>query len=434
MPNTVEMWLNAYSEKIFLEKILRSFSNFSEIKTQLVDDEGNILMSTEHEVSDCRFCQLIKSSEQGRKKCKRSYARASCEASKYGEPYVFRCHAGLISWAVPLVLNQHKDAIICGQVLMWEPEDYFLDEIAMMTKGLDIDIGAVKSAATDLQILSSSKVQAVSDMLFSMSRLMMQMAPGDLSQERDIYLHQASLSAEIHKIKMEERRKQMVQLEYSLDKERQLLAAIRSGDREQADSMLDHILARILNRNLGKMDLIKARVLELLVMAARAAIDSGTDAKFVHGLSARCYNELYCLNSAEEILLWTKRMTDELIDSVDNSKNKGNTQAVYAAVEYMERRYMDKVSIQDIADQVHLSSSYLSHLFSQTFACTLMDYLTRIRINHAKEQLGEVSSTVSEVAMDCGFTDVSYFSRVFKKTEGISPSAFKKKAIHAREQ
>lgn len=423
-------WFDDFSEKIFLEKILRSFSNFSNIKTQFVDDDGNVLMSTENEVPDCRFCQLIKESEQGLKKCKRSYARASREAAKYGEPYIFRCHAGLISWAVPIIHDQLKSSIICGQILMWEPEDYFLDEIAIMAKGLDVDIRRIKETACDLQVLSSNKVQAVSDMLFAMSLLMMQRVPADFSREREINLHQASLSAEIHKIKLAERRKQLSKREYSLDKERQLMAMIRSGKKEAADQMLDHILVCLLNRNLKQRGLIQARVLELLVMASRAAIDSGVEAKFVQNLTSRHYPELYRKDNVEEIFLWAKNMMDSLIDGVNKSKNTNNIQAVYLAVDFMERQFMDKLTIQQIADEVHLSPSYLSHIFSETFGCTLMDYLARVRINEAKTQLADISSTINEVAFRCGFTDVSYFSRVFKKLEGISPSAYKKKAVY----
>ncbi len=84
-------WLDDLPEKVFLEKILCSFSKFSGLKAQLVDKEGYTLMSTENEMPDCTFCQLIKGSEKGRQKCRRSYARAGREAAKYGEPYIFRC-------------------------------------------------------------------------------------------------------------------------------------------------------------------------------------------------------------------------------------------------------------------------------------------------------------------------------------------------------
>ena len=102
MTNEKTNWLDNSEEKESLEKMLQYFSVISGLKVQLVDENGETMVSTENHVPDCRFCHLIKSDPKGEKKCCRSYARACREAAKYGEPYVFRCHAGLISWRSPL--------------------------------------------------------------------------------------------------------------------------------------------------------------------------------------------------------------------------------------------------------------------------------------------------------------------------------------------
>ncbi len=434
MQENYNHWLDDLPEKVFLEKILCSFSKFSGLKAQLVDTEGHALMSTENDVPDCTFCQLIKGSEKGRLKCQRSYARAGREAAKYGEPYIFRCHAGLIAWAAPIILNQHEGAVICGQVLMWEPEDYFLDEIGMMIKGLDVDINKVKQATVLLNVLSSDKVQAISDLLFVIANQIMNKEPTIFTQQRDMYLHQSSLSEEIRKLKLEERTKCLAQTEYSPGKEQQLLAKIRSGEKDSAEKILDNMLIQILNCNIGNLGNVRTRIVELLVMISRAAIDGGTDSKNAQNLNVRFFDELYHKESPEEICFWTKSMVDVFIEEVNKAKNKNNTQAIYSAAEFMQKNYMEKISIGDIAEEVHLSASYLSHIFSQTFGCTLTDYLTRIRLNQAKIMLGNLSMSIGQVAVACGFDDVSYFSRVFKKVEGISPSEYKKKAVRIQEE
>ncbi len=434
MQNQENHWLDDAPERVFLEKILCSFSKFSGLKAQLVDTEGNTLMSTENEVPDCTFCQLIKESETGRQKCRRSYARAGQEAAKYGEPYIFRCHAGLIAWAAPILLNQHEGAVICGQVLMWEPEDYFLDEIGMMIKGLGVDINRVKQATVLLNVLSSDKVQAISDLLFVIANQIMNREPTIFAQQRDIYLHQSSLSEEIRQLKLEEKTKRLAQMEYSPEKEQQLLAKIRCGEKDSAERILDNMLIQIINRNVGNLGNVKIRIVELLVMISRAAIDGGTDSKSAQNLNARFFDELYHKESPEEICLWTKNMVDVFIEEVNKAKNTNNTQAVYSAAEFMQKNYREKIGIGDIANEVHLSSSYLSHIFSKTIGCTMTDYLTRIRLNQAKIMLGNLSLNVGQVAAACGFDDVSYFSRVFKKAEGISPSEYKKKAVRNQEE
>jgi len=167
-------WLEKLVGRNLLEKMLCSFSKSTGLKAIFVDNKGNTLISTDHAIKDCRFCEIIRSDSRGTKKCQRSYARACTEAAKYGEPYIFRCHAGLIMWAAPILIDKHVGAIICGQVLMWEPEDYFLEEIEEMVKGLNVDVAAVKWSAAQLEVLSSDRVQAASDLLFIVATQIMQ--------------------------------------------------------------------------------------------------------------------------------------------------------------------------------------------------------------------------------------------------------------------
>ncbi len=118
-------------------------------------------------------------------------------------------------------------------------------------------------------------------------------------------------------------------------------------------------------------------------------------------------------------------------EEVRKSQNKDNYQAVYAAADYIRHHFREKITIRDIGETVHLSDSYLSHIFSDTFGRTITEYLTFVRIEYAKTQLAIPGLSISEVALDSGFEDVSYFSRVFKKSEGITPRDYKKKAFSA---
>ena len=235
-------WLDNSAEKASLEKMLQYFSTFSGLKAKLVDDRGITLVSTENRVPDCRFCKLIKSDPEGKRKCHRSYARANREAAKYGEPYVFRCHAGLVAWAVPIMIREHRCAIVCGQVLMWEIEDYFLDEITMMVNGLDVDISAVKQAALELNYLSGDKVQAISELLFVVANQIMNNEESVFSEQKNIFDYQAALSESIS-----ERKKLQsvpeVHYSHAKDIERDLIARIRGGDTDAAGKNIDNLLA-----------------------------------------------------------------------------------------------------------------------------------------------------------------------------------------------
>lgn len=420
-------------EKSFLEKTLHSFSVFSGLKALLVDDKGVTLVSTENQVPDCRFCKLIKADPEGHRKCCRSYARAGREAAKYGEPYVFRCHAGLIDWAVPIKIGFRNCAIICGQVLMWEIEDYFLDEITMMVKDLNVDLSEVKQSALELNYLPSDKVQAVSELLFVVANQIMHQEDGVFSQQQSMMAYQAVLSDKMAANKKLENLfsfgNNSMRHSYLKDAERSLIARIRSGDQEGAQKNLDTILVQILNRNAKSVGDVKGRIVELLVNLSHIAVDEGMSDVDIQELNSRFYEELYHKETTEEICYWTKNVVDIYSEEMKKSRNKDNYQAARAAAEYIKGHFKEKISVADIGKSVHLSGSYLSHIFSETFDRTLTEYLTDVRVEYAKRLLAKPELSISEVAYESGFEDVSYFSRVFKKAEGITPRDYKKKKI-----
>lgn len=420
-------------EKSFLEKTLHSFSVFSGLKALLVDDNGVTLVSTENQVPDGRFCKLIKADPEGHRKCCRSYARAGREAAKYGEPYVFRCHAGLINWAVPIKIGSRNCAIICGQVLMWEIEDYFLDEITMMVKDLNVDLGEVKLATLELNYLPCDKVQAVSELLFVVANQIMNEEGGVFSEQKSMTAYQAVLSDKMAANKKLETLFRFgnhgIRHSCLRDAERSLIAKIRSGDQAGAEKELDAILVQILNRNAKSVCDVKGRIVELLVSLSQVAVDEGMNNADIQELNSGFYEELYHKETTEEVCYWTKRIVDLYSEEMRKSRNKDNYQAVRAAAEYIKGHFKEKISVTDVGRSVHLSGSYLSHIFSETFGRTLTEYLTDVRVEYAKKLLAKPELSISEVAYESGFEDVSYFSRVFKKAEGITPRDFKKKKI-----
>lgn len=93
---------------------------------------------------------------------------------------------------------------------------------------------------------------------------------------------------------------------------------------------------------------------------------------------------------------------------------------------YINQNYNKNITLVKVANYVGFSSFYLSKLIKQNLDINYTTYLTLIRINKAKELLEQGELTVSEVAYDVGFSEPKYFSNVFKKTVGMSPSNYKK--------
>lgn len=96
-------------------------------------------------------------------------------------------------------------------------------------------------------------------------------------------------------------------------------------------------------------------------------------------------------------------------------------------VEYMSANYMENLDIEMMARMLSLHSVYLGKLFKQHTGMTFRAYLNRIRLNNAEQFLAAGAFSVSEVAVKCGFSDIYYFSKLFKLTKGYAPSSVLRK-------
>lgn len=101
---------------------------------------------------------------------------------------------------------------------------------------------------------------------------------------------------------------------------------------------------------------------------------------------------------------------------------------VEAIVRYLENNYMKPISLDDIAYEVNVTKEYLCSLFKKHMKQTIISYLQIIRIANARNLLSKrPSETVKQIGKLCGFDNTSYFCRVFKKIQGITPQSYREK-------
>lgn len=95
--------------------------------------------------------------------------------------------------------------------------------------------------------------------------------------------------------------------------------------------------------------------------------------------------------------------------------------------EFLETHYAEKISLDMLSDRFYINKFYLTRIFKEQFGVSVNTYLLQIRITHAKQMLRFTDETLEAIGLACGMGDGAYFSRMFKKIEGIAPGEYRKR-------
>ena len=106
-------------------------------------------------------------------------------------------------------------------------------------------------------------------------------------------------------------------------------------------------------------------------------------------------------------------------------KHSGERAVIAPAIEYIKNNYKNKISLNLLAELCRISPTYLSRLFKKETGYKYAVYVNMMRIGHAKRLLASTNKSVSDISQELGFEDTGYFTKVFKKLEGCTPSRFR---------
>jgi two-component system response regulator YesN len=425
--------------KDIIRWLLDSYYRATGLGVIFIDRKGKIFSPLTSIRYFCNICKLIQSREEGERRCLETFHNSALKSIEYGFPYIYQCYAGIIEWSAPFLFEgEFLGSFVSGGVLMRKPDSSFLKEIKKVDKTLEIEESRLEEVLKKVKIVSEKKVKAAADILHIMANYLAKMELIDTKLRQDRYIQQAKISEEIQSIK----RRELESLEkeekdensfisisslYPLETERELLRRVRLGDKEGAKEVLNEILGKILFKNAGQIELIRARILELAVVLSRAAVEAKAELEMILGLNFEYIQELGKLKSIEELCIWIVKVLDRFTESVYENRNIKNVDMIRKTREFIRANYKKKIRLIDISKAIYLSPYYLSHIFKKETGSTLLEYLTKVRIEEAKRLLESTTWNTTRISFEVGYSDQSYFCKVFKKSEGISASDYKKR-------
>ena len=133
---------------------------------------------------------------------------------------------------------------------------------------------------------------------------------------------------------------------------------------------------------------------------------------------------LKCLNG--EKLSETLKI---MVEGLREQKEQQQPDSVAGQIERIRRRietdYAEDITLASLAEQYHVDASYLSRIFSRKYGESVISFLTRVRMEKAAQLMRDESRKLEAIAFLVGYDDYHYFSRVFRKKMGVSPSEYR---------
>ena len=171
--------------------------------------------------------------------------------------------------------------------------------------------------------------------------------------------------------------------------------------------------------------LVKSRMMELLGVLSRSAVEVGANFKDISPLNYKFTQELFKVNNQEQMKNWLNTVLIKLSEKIDNFGADFKEKIIYNGVKYVQSNYTEDITLTEAAEAASLSTHYFSRIFKKEMGCTFKSYLTQLRIEEAKRRLNKKNVNIAIIAKEIGYNDPSYFSKVFKKYEGVSPSEYR---------
>lgn len=200
---------------------------------------------------------------------------------------------------------------------------------------------------------------------------------------------------------------------------------IANGDRPESQRILNEILGYVFFSSGKDFSIIKSRVLELVVLLSRAAVEGGADSAEIFGLNDNYINEINNFKTVEDLTYWLSKIMARFTDCVFDLADIRHKDTIFKAFDYIRKNYMLPITLEDVSKYVYLNPSYFSRIFKNEMKCTFVFYVNKIRINAGKRLLADTSLPLTDISSMVGFEDQSYFTKVFKKITGVTPGRFR---------
>ncbi len=401
-----------------IRDILENLQVFTGLSIQLIDGDGQILMSFGQPTG---YCTILKNKVFDKTICPKLHIEAGQRAQALGEAYIFACHAHLTHIAFPLINRQELlGSVIIGPFLMDAPDSTLVSDLAEREKLPPTLSLELYDELGSLAILPPARVNQLKKLV---DHLLSPIMPGEralLMQTRQKMTQQAKINETIQRYKEQQSDRSLT---FFYLKEKELLSKLRTGTIQEVKALLNELIGHVLFSEGGNLESVRVRAIELTTLLSRVAIDGGANTEHIYRLNSQFLVKLYQEQALEDLCMLMQEVLESFMRAAFYEKDKGNPH-IRKALRFLWDHYNQPLDLTQVAEYVQLSPSYFSALFREVVGVPFREYLCQIRVEESKQLLLARSYSLADIAVSVGFPDQSYYCKVFKRIVGVTPGKF----------
>ncbi len=376
-------------------------------------------------LGDCGLCAKLSGPAEKDSVCSAYRVKAVEESMRWAEPYISVCPLGLVTFAVPIMrAGKPAAGLMSGFAILPQMERDIREDVLQKSRKLLPGTAAGAKPRLKFRVLPSEVLRRDAELLFSLTESHGVNGTEALKENRERKIQQLTIADYIRRAR-EENRDLVTSL---VEMQNEIIEKVVLGDVNGSKEIINQFLGVIFLESGMSFDVLKVRLLELIVIISRAAIMKGISAD---GLLGTRYSYLTEVNAAVDFedLFWkVTRVLENFTGTVSRELGRKTRARMTRMTDYIKKRFASKISAADVAASAGLSVGRALHLFRKESGMTLSAYVTRERIQYARYLLAESDASVGEIASECGFFDQSHFTRSFRAAEGASPLSYRKTA------
>ncbi|MBK5254112.1 MAG: AraC family transcriptional regulator [Peptostreptococcaceae bacterium] len=398
----------------YLIESVRSFSDITQIPVTYLSPLGKVVQSFN---ADLKICNLFPVYDDIDGPCEANLMSACNFSKTLGEPYIFLCKSSLTNIIVPLLIQgECYGHFVAGPIIMGKLRESnftkFVDLNSLTFKQLDVAKTFTKSMPT----YSPGNLSKIAVMLFNAVTASL-VTNSDYQQlKADCYNH-VDINTGIKEAKKSK-------ASYPYDMESDLINLTIKGNKEDATKVATELIKQLSIFESGDLQSVKSRLLWLFAIITSLSKDSTSELLDVLYTTTDIIGKLDKANNFIELQKNTIALINSITSALISKYYSGSSELIIKSIEYVTTNKSKKLSTNDTANLLHVNSSYLSTLFKKEMKVSFTDFVKAVKIEYACTLLINSTISINNIANECGYIDISYFTKVFKKVTGLTPKQY----------